>query len=176
MKKIFLLFNIIFAQILFGQIKTIPTTGTTWANPLTGIIEHRHPTSTALVDTTGLMYIGAGNLKELFNATVFSRIAYVNTGAMQALTKGASGQSTLTLNQNSWAGSAINSASVQTVFNMTAQTASISSTYTAFAGGQYDKDYSAFFKKYSWIDSNYFANHISGTAGYLPKFTNGNTI
>lgn len=140
----------------------IPLAGTGVAAPVTGTIEYRGAVATtAFVDTVNTMYIGAGNRKDLSLATTYGRIAFLVSGGVQSIAKGATGQSQLNLLPNSWTGSATNTGTVTTQISMTSQTASVTSTYSLFPGLQYSVDLSSKFRKYSLIDSNFAATHYA---------------
>lgn len=162
----------------------IPLAGTTNGRPQTGTIEYRGAVATtALVDTTNTMYIGAGNRKSLSSATTFGRIAFLVSGGVQNIATGTAGTSQLNLLPNSWTGSATNTLSTTSQIALTGQTGQVASTYTAFAGLTYSVDYSSNYTNRSLIDKGYAAatfapisTVITGTTNYIPKFTGTHAI
>lgn len=166
----------------YAQIKTIPVTGTTQQNPLIGPIEYRGANNgTAVCDTINPFFIGAGNKKNLVNATTYAYSIF-NPTLLKITTQATNGTSFASTNV---ASGTVNidatDGSTTSDLNINQLRTILSSDNPSFLGFQYSgaaafsistagTDYTIFNRLYN--DIRYAsASAISGTLNYVPKFT-----
>lgn len=152
----------------FDSTKFIPNAGTYNSYPLTGPILFK-PLSgggsnkTALVDTTGsAMWIGSCNAKNASTSTQGSTINfnYSNGLNLNVFTNsGSNGSLTLGTSESDFFQTSPSGTTSYQLHNN--GDAFLVSDYTDFKGLRYDLDYSANFKKYTLIDSNWAATHYA---------------
>ena len=124
----------------------VPLAGTANSNPVTGTIEYRGASgNTALADTLGNFYMGAGNSKNLSAATIASSLQFRNDGSLtQLIAKNGGGSSNLTLqsnaNKSTWNNS--NNTNTTSIY-LFPTTINIVSDLTTFAGLTYESSLTA---------------------------------
>lgn len=155
----------------------IPLTGTNRFNPVTGIIEFRGASGiTSIVDTVLDYFIGAGNLKNLGNSTIYSRINFDPTGGTTIDASDGTGVTSLSFNGSGGLTQTVNNGTNFTAFISTGTTQTIRSNYTSFAGLQEFSDYSSHYTNLSHINKGYAVTTfapISGGAYLSSTLSNG---
>lgn len=126
----------------FSQKHAVPVGGTEPQYPLTRVIEYRGASGTTVIaDTVGDCYEGAGNLKDLANATIYSRIHYNNDGTSLDVrtTQDGNNEGYLFLDGTGGASQFGSSDGINlTLLTLVPTEAVFSSMYTGFKGIEYD--------------------------------------